>query len=93
MTMEKHLHMFGSIMLHQAVMESNKIDVGGNWSEMMQVLQHLSADAMGDFCLDKNLFEARVRDLTVKTVKGSLSSINTFFAKANRVNEAAKVTP
>jgi hypothetical protein len=90
-TLEKHLHIFGSILLHQWVMESNKLDVGGNWGEMMQVLQHLLAEAMADFGIDKNLFEARVRDMTVKSVMGSVSGITTYFSRANRVKEISGV--
>lgn len=86
-SLEKHLYVFGSIMLHLWVMESNKLDVGGNWGEMLQVLQHLLTDAISDFGIDKNLFESRVKDLTIRAVVGSLNPISVHFKKATRVED------
>lgn len=89
-TLEKHLHVFGSILLHQWVMESNKLDVGGNWGDILVALQGLLSEAISDFGLDKNTFESRVKDLTIKSVNGSFSDITSHFNKAVRIQEAGK---
>lgn len=89
-TLEKHLHVFGSILLHQWVMESNKLDVGGNWGDILVALQGLLSEAIGDFGIDKNTFEARVRDLTIKSVNGGITDLMTHFSKANRIQDNSK---
>lgn len=86
-TLEKHLHVFGSIILHLTVMENNKIDVGGNWGEMIQVLNKLLGQAMGDFQVDKSLVENRVKELTIKTAQGNFSVLNNYFTRAARIGE------
>ena len=85
-TLEKHLHVFGSIWLHVHVMQTNKHDVGGNWNDMLQMLEHLNVDLMGEFGVDKNLCHSRVKDMTVEKINGSLNTLQNFFPKANRVS-------
>lgn len=89
LTLEKHLHVFGSIWLHLHVMQSNKQQVGGNWSQMMQNLECLGRELMADFNVDRELVEARVKDMTIRSMAGSLECLNKFFRGANRVADAS----
>ena len=88
LTLEKHLHVFGSIWLHVHVMQSNKQQVGGNWSEMMLSLETLGRELMAEFNVDRELVEARVKDMTLRTMPGSLQPLTNFFRSANRVADA-----
>lgn len=88
LTLEKHLHVFGSIWLHLHVMQSNKQQVGGNWNEMMLSLETLGRELMAEFNVDRELVEARVKDMTLRTLPGSLDGLTRFFRGANRVADA-----
>lgn len=87
-TLEKHLHVFGSIWLHLHVMQSNKQHIGGNWTEMMQSLETLGRKLMNEFNVNRELVNARVKDMTVRSIGGSLVCVQNFFRQANRVSDS-----
>ena len=55
LTLEKHMHLFGSIWLHIHVMQSNKEQVGGNWNEMVQNLESLGNQLAAEFNVNRDL--------------------------------------
>ena len=52
-TYERHLYLFGSIIMTRRVIEANRHDVGGNWIEYLDMLQRMENDLMTAFNVDK----------------------------------------
>lgn len=88
MTLEKHLHLFGSIYLHRRVLESNKIDVGGNWTETLEMLNRLENECCTEFGLDRVTLRRDLENMTVERVKSNLSLLQSVFPKCARVSES-----
>lgn len=91
-TLEKHLHLFGSIYLHRRVLESNKIDVGGNWTETLEMLNRLENECYTEFGLSEVRVALR-RDLdnmTVERVKSNVSTLQSVFPKCARIAESRR---
>lgn len=88
-TLEKHLHVFGSIRLHLWVMESNKQDVGGNWTETMETLHRLNAQLTTEFGVDPNMIESHLKPMTIRSMATQLHGLKHFFSQAARVDEAS----
>ena len=54
---------------------------------MLHTLDMLGRDLMIEFNVNREMVHARVKDMTIRSVNGSLSCIQTFFYNANRVSE------
>ena len=89
-TLERYLHVFGSIYLHITVMTSNKQQVGGNWAQKLAELETLFREMVVEFAVNRELLVARVRDLTVRNMASSLTGIQNFFRTASHVMDNTK---
>ena len=87
-TLEKHLHVFGSIALHMWVMETNKQDVGGNWMETLETLHRLNVELTNEFGVDLNMIESHTKSMTIRAMNSNIMGLKQFFVKAARVSES-----
>ena len=87
-TLERHLHVFGSIWLHIEVMRSNKQQVGGNWSEKLKELESWFHEMTTDFNVNRDVLERHIRHLTLRSMTGSLSGIQNFFRSTSHVSDS-----
>jgi hypothetical protein len=53
-SLERFFHVFGSIHMHRKVLMANKQEVGGNWNEMLDVLDRLETKMCQEFAVAKH---------------------------------------
>lgn len=88
-TLEKHLHLFGSIWLHRHVMQCNQIEVGGNWEVAMNKLNMLEDQLLIAFGVKNKqpFIHSRVKYMTMCRIN-SVGTINAFFQQAGKLSDA-----
>ena len=89
-TMEKHFQVFGSIYMHRRVLELNKVDVGGNWNEMLEILDQLESEMMSEWGLDKNALRKDFEHMIIKSTRHTLTSLKTVFPAVSKVGDSKK---
>ena len=89
-TMDKHFHVFGSIYMHRRVLECNKMDVGGNWNEMLEILDQLETEMMNEWGLDKHALRRDFEHMIVKSTKHTLTTLKSAFPSVSKVGEIKK---
>lgn len=92
MTMEKHVHLFGSLCLHKKVLETNNSYVGGNWTESIKILDILLYESYARFGLHPNSLNRDLDNMYVDARVGSLTGMQTFFPNAARLSTDKKTT-
>lgn len=68
-------------------METNKQDVGGNWSETLETLSRLYTQLTTEFGVDPNMVESHLRPMTIRTLTGPVNTLRLFFPRAAMVDE------
>lgn len=87
-TLEKYLHVFGSIWLHIQVLQSNKWDVGGGWAETRASLEDIYQQMLKEFDVNRELLEVCVQNMTLKDVNTNVNFIQSFFRSASRLSDS-----
>jgi hypothetical protein len=89
-TLERHMHLFGSIHMHRRVLETSKNDVGGNWSEMLELLDRLETKCGQEFGVQKNSLASHFDNMIVHKMKGQTGTIQSAFPKAGRISDRTR---
>lgn len=86
MTMDKHIHLFGSIYMHRKVIEINSPMIF-NATEQIALLTHLQDKIYANFGLNKNTLNRDLDNMIVTEPSGrvSLSNVQQFFPNTMRV--------
>jgi hypothetical protein len=88
MTLEKHLHLFGSVYMHKRIMETSE-----NWAgklETIRVLDSLLKDCYLHFVPDRNSLNRDLENMIVEQFRGSLTGVQAFFPNAVKLSTDKK---
>ena len=78
-TLERYLHFFGSIHLHKKVIEETNSAIGGHWTKMVEMLDHLETKCCQEFNVPKHSLNGDFDNMTVKKNVKNLSSLVQVF--------------
>lgn len=85
-TLEKYLHVFGSIFLLDEVMEKNCLNT--NWELERGYIQKALKGLCEEFSItNTEIIRSSVKNMTVNVVEGSIVGIQNFFRQAHRISE------
>lgn len=86
MTMEKHLHLFGSIYMHRKVLEMNNQLVTHNWKDTIALLSGFLTESYSRFGLSRDSLNRDIDNMIVDNPKANtLTNIQAFFPNAARI--------
>jgi hypothetical protein len=83
-TMEKHIHLFGSLYMHRKVLHENNHMVGGNWTESVELLDRLETECCTWFGVDKNSLNRDFDTMIVEKLS-SLNNVMNYFPSAGTI--------
>lgn len=78
LTRERYMYLFGSIVAHRRVMETNRYDVGGNWLEYLDMLQRLENELVDAFGIDRYTMSSVTGKLIMENADTFGCDINTL---------------
>jgi hypothetical protein len=90
MTLEKLLHLFGSIYMHRKVLESNDNVVAGNWTDTINLLVELEKQCYSMFNLKPHSLTYYLDNMVVETIRGSPSALVNVFPKTSKITDKGK---
>jgi hypothetical protein len=86
-SLERHLHLFGSIHLLRSVLRENTHAVGGNWTETLSILNQMETECCQNFFVMKNSLATHLDSFLIKESAGNLSLMVSVFPKCGRIKD------
>ena len=87
MSLERHLHLFGSLHMLRRVLQENANAVGGNWTETLNILNHMETECCQNFFVGKNSLNSELDHFLIKSRPSNLSTLNQVFPKCSQIKE------
>lgn len=88
MTLEKHLHVFGSIHMHRRVLQMNSQDIGGHWDEMLELLNDIESEMCSEFGVVKNSLARDFNNMIIERNRNSPAALVRVFPSCKTVGSA-----